>query len=420
MLTKHKFLSVLMLTALVAAVALLACTDNGAESATAVPTPTPIPTPTAVPTPTPIPTPTAVPTPTPVPTPTAVPTPTPVPTPTAVPTPTPVPTPTAVPTPEVKVIDPGSDKQTIIFSELNWTSALLQNRIAQYIVEHGYDYPTDVRFGLALPLFEGLQRGDTDVSMEIWLPSQGDAWEKALGEGLVLSPGPSLGSDWQSAFVIPAYLQEQYPGLDSVEDLRDQKYKDLFKTAETGGKARLVSCPIGWECELVNATQVEAYGLSEHVDIANPYDGSELDAGLYGAYELGEPWLGYQWGSNTPAFRLDLVRLEEPPYSDECWATTMACAYQDANVIIAVNSDLPDSAPDVVEMLRQWSFNLDDYKAAVRWQYENQGFGLNATALWWLKTNSDIWSAWVTTEAAEKIQAALDADEEAAGWPGDW
>ena len=111
------------------------------------------------------------------------------------------------------------------------------------------------------------------------------------------------------------------------------------------------------------------------------------------------------------------MRLEEPPYSDECWATTKACAYEDANVIIAVDSDLPSSAPDVVEMLEQWGFNLDAYRDVVQWQHETQVFGSNATALWWLQNNSDIWSDWVTSEAADKIQAALDAGEEAAGWP---
>ena len=109
---------------------------------------------------------------------------------------------------------PEGPKETIIFGDLNWSSALLQNRIAQYIVEKGYGYPTDVKFGATLPLFQGLKNGDTDVTMEIWLPNQNEAWNAAREEGAVLSVGQSLGKDWQSAFVIPAYLQEQYPDLD--------------------------------------------------------------------------------------------------------------------------------------------------------------------------------------------------------------
>ena len=318
---------------------------------------------------------------------------------------------------EVMVEPPEGPKETIIFGDLNWSSALLQNRIAQYIIEHGYGYPTDVKFGATLPLFEGLKRGDTDVTMEIWLPNQDEAWNKAREEGAVLSVGKSLGSDWQSAFVIPAYLQEQYPDLDSIDDLTDPQYKDLFKTTETGDKARLVSCVIGWACEGVNAAQVEGYGLSDHVQIVNPGDGAALNADLYGAYEREEPWLGYQWGTNDPALKLDLVRLEEPAYSDECWFTTKACAYEDATILIAVNPDLPGEAPDVVEMLRNWDFNIDIYKAVVQWQDANPDVDTKTTTLWWLNENQDIWSQWVTDQAEANIVAALAAGEEAEGWP---
>ena len=319
----------------------------------------------------------------------------------------------------VEVMAPEGPKDTIIFGDLNWASALLQNRIAQYIVEHGYGYPTDVKFGATLPLFQGLQNGDTHVTMEIWLPNQDEAWNKAREEGAVLSVGKSLGSDWQSAFVIPAYLQEQYPDLDSVEDLKDQQYKDLFKTAGTGDKARLVSCIIGWSCEDVNAKQVVGYGLSDHVEIINPGDGAALNADLYGAYERQEPWLGYQWGTNDAALKLDLVRLEEPAYSDQCWFTTKACAYEDATILIAVYPDLPARAPDVLEMLRKWDFNIDIYKSVVQWQEANPDADVKATALWWLNNNADTWGGWVTADAASSIQAALSAGEEAEGWPSE-
>ncbi|MCE2501018.1 MAG: ABC transporter substrate-binding protein [Dehalococcoidia bacterium] len=317
----------------------------------------------------------------------------------------------------VEVMAPEGPKETIIFGDLNWSSALLQNRIAQYIVEKGYGYPTDVKFGATLPLFQGLQNGDTHVTMEIWLPNQNEAWNAAREEGAVLSVGQSLGKDWQSAFVIPAYLQEEYPDLDSVEDLKDQQYKDLFKTAETGDKARLVSCIIGWACEGVNAKQIEGYGLNDHVHIVNPGDGAALNADLYGAYERGEPWLGYQWGTNDPALKLDLVRLEEPPYSAECEYTTFACGYPDATILIAVYPDLPARAPGVVEMLRNWDFNIDIYKAVVRWQDANPDADVKATAIWWLNNNADVWGNWVTDDAAAAIQAALSAGEEADGWP---
>ena len=98
--------------------------------------------------------------------------------------------------------------ETIIFGDLNWSSALVQNRIAQYIAEMGYGYSTSIVFGSTRPLFQALRAGDIDVLMEIWLPNQEEDWEEALAEGAVSSPGRSLGTDWLSAFVIPKYLQE--------------------------------------------------------------------------------------------------------------------------------------------------------------------------------------------------------------------
>ena len=308
-------------------------------------------------------------------------------------------------------------KEPIVFSDLNWASAQVQNRVAQYIVDKGYGYPTDVVFGSTLPLFNGLRKGDSHVTMEIWLPNQDEAWMDAQAAGEVVSVGESLGKDWQSAFVIPAYLQEQYPDLDSVEDLKEDQYKELLATSESGGKARLVSCVIGWACEEVNAQQIEGYGLTDHVHVINPGDGAAANADLYGAYEKQEPWLGYQWGTNDPALLLDLVRLQEPPYSDECWFTTKACAYEDATILIAVHPDMTTRAPDVVSMLRAWDFNIGVYKAVAAWQSDNQDAGANDAALWWLNNNASTWSGWVTSEAADAINEALEANEIPDGWP---
>ena len=217
--------------------------------------------------------------------------------------------------------------------------------------------------------------------------------------------------------MIPAYLQEQYPDLDSVDDLKDPQFKELFATAETGGKARLVSCVIGWSCEVVNAAQIEGYGLADHVEIIAPGDGAALNADLIGAYEKGEPWLGYQWGTNEPALVLDLVRLMEPAYSDECWFTTKACAYEDATILIAVHPSVVTDAPDVAAMLRNWSFDIAQYSTVAAWLEDNPDADANDAALWWLNGNEAVWSSWVTDDAADAIRSALEDGETPAGWP---
>lgn len=169
------------------------------------------------------------------------------------------------------------EKETIVFSDLNWDSAGIQTRIARFIVEHGYGYPTDAIAGETVPLFQGLINNDTQVTLEVWLPNQQEAWDKALADGTVVDVGNSLEDNWQG-FVIPQYLKDANPGLVSVADLPD--YMDLFVTPDSRGKARFVSCVAGWACEQVNAEKVVSYGLEDYLHVVNPGSGSALFADI--------------------------------------------------------------------------------------------------------------------------------------------
>ena len=58
--------------------------------------------------------------------------------------------------------------------------------------------------------------------------------------------------------------RKSIPILTASRTLKDDKFKEIFASAETGGKARIVSCVIGWACEEVNAAQVIGYDLEDH------------------------------------------------------------------------------------------------------------------------------------------------------------
>ena len=300
----------------------------------------------------------------------------------------------------------GQQKETIVFSDLNWTSPQVQNRIAQYIVEHGYGYPTDVIFGGTIPNFQGLQSGDIHVTMEIWLPNQEIGWEKAVDAGDVLPVGTSLVGDWQSTFVIPKYIADANPDLKTPQDIKRPEYQELFSTPDSGGKARLVACVPDWSCSLVNIEQIEAYELVDYLHVVSPGSQEALYAEIYAAYEKQEPWLGYMWGTGDPALKLDLVRLQEEPFTEECWETTKACAFDDSLVLVAVHNSLPPRAPDVIEMLEKWEFSVDTYKGAFQYLEDNPGSEPADAARWFLNNNK-IWENWVTPDAAAAVNTAL-------------
>ena len=317
-----------------------------------------------------------------------------------------------------------AQREPIIFGDLTFDTALTQNRIAQYIIEKGYGYPTDVvdgnitgQFQDMTGLLQNMRQGESDVIMELWL-SIGEGWQEALVSGNMVSLGVSLDGIAQSAFMIPAYVQAAHPELDSIEDLKDVQYQNLFATPESSGKARLVSCPTSWPCHAINQLQIAGYGMSEHLHIFTPESEAAMNDTLFNAYANEAPWLGYLDDSMSSAIKLDMVRLEEPAYSDLCWGTTKACAYEDATIIIAARAELLERAPAVSQMLRKWRLTPEIYGI---WSVRGTDSGVSHadTAIWWLNENEEVWSQWVSEEAALAIRVALDRGERAEGWPGE-
>ncbi len=334
--------------------------------------------------------------------------------PTATPTPRPAAEPTAAPDDSMM-----EEKPTLIFSDLNWSSALLQNAVARVILEEGYGYETDAVSGATIPLMQALSVGDTNVTMEIWLPNQQAAWTEATAAGTVTEIGDSLASvAWQSAFLIPQYTADANPGLRSVDDIPE--HMDLFVRPDSEGKAGLVTCIPGWECEVVNEKQVHGYGLEDVITLINPGSYEGLNSEILGSFERGEDILFYYWGPETLPAKLNneyggFYRLEEPAYSKECWDhmssvdeaedITQACEYSDAEVLIAVRTELLESAPDAVEFFEKWTLS-DDGVNALLGRLDATGDDYADVAKYWLRT-SDEWQGWVADGVADTVLNAL-------------
>ena len=295
-------------------------------------------------------------------------------------------------------------KGTITFATLNWSSAEIQSALAQYIVHHGYGYPVDERPGATIPLFQGLLGGDIDVTLEIWLPNQNNVWLPALDEGAVIPVGNSLNEQWQSAFVIPTYLADANPDLRHVDDLKD--HMDLFDQED--GKIVLWTCPGSWGCHETNNRQVAAYGLQDVVTLKPAEGGGPLFASLQGAYDKNEAWLGYLWAPSVPANTLDLTRLEEPEACQDNAPEDPDCAYGVGPVRIAVHPSMVQRAPEVIEMLRLWSFTDPQIGEVLQYRSQTDASAEEA-AIWFLTNREAIWTGWVPGDVADRVKAALAA-----------
>ena len=307
------------------------------------------------------------------------------------------------------------EKETIKITELNWGSAQFQSALAKIIIEEGYGYDVELVPGETIPLFQGLRDGDIDVFLEGWLQNQQEAYDTAMDAGDIVNLSFINDDNWQSGFVIPTYVIEgdaargidpMLPDLETVYDLADPDCIEVFRDPEDPSKGLVVNGPVGWECEIVVAEQVETYGLADYYNVMNAGSSTALFASLKGAYDAGEAWLGYLWGPTWIAGALDLTLVEEPPYDEDVWNDDHGCGWPSVDLFIAAHKDFPDKAPDVADMFREWEMSTATLDEVLAYMQDTEGEPLDA-AIWFLKNRESIWTEFVPDDIADKVRDAV-------------
>lgn len=307
--------------------------------------------------------------------------------------------------------EPAPAKETIVFADGGWDSIQVHARIAAFITQHGYGYPVEFINGETVSILLGLEKGDIDVNMELWV-DQLEAYKKAMASGKVVDLGPNFADSAQGWFV-PTYIikgdekrgiKPVAPDLKSVADL--PRYAAVFKDPETPNKGRLYGCVAGWVCEKVNLEKMKAYGLEETYEMFYPGSDVALTTSLVTAYEKGEPWLGYYWGPTWVFGQMDLTQLEESPFTEECWKGDKGCAYPTIPVHVGIYTGLTERAPDVVAFLKTYETSMKLTSEVLNYMYQNKAKA-DEGARWFLKEKEAVWTAWVPKEVADKVRGAL-------------
>ena len=297
-----------------------------------------------------------------------------------------------------------AEKETIVFADAGWDSIRFHNAVAQFIVEEGYDYPTDVISGSTPATLLGLQEGDIDVEMEVWTGNWGDAYYGPLEEGLFKELSVNFDDNAQGLYV-PTFVIEGdaergieplAPDLKSWKDL--EKYWEVFQDEEDPAKGRIYGSPPGWKVDEVLRNAIKEHNMDKYFNYFSPGSDSALSAAIVAAYERGEPIVAYYWEPTWVMGKLNMTLLEgidgEQPLS---------CGME---VMITVNSQLPEKAPEVAEFLSHYRTSSQLTSEALAYMMESDA-DTEEAAEWFLKNSPDVWTKWVSDEIAQKVLEAL-------------
>lgn len=310
-----------------------------------------------------------------------------------------------------------ANKETLILADASWDSIKVHNRIAGFIIEHGYGYPTpQYTFGDTLPLLQGTAKGDVDIYMEVWADNIMEAWEASLADGSVKNLGPSI-PDGPQGWWVPTYMiagdpergiEPMTPDLKSVSDL--PQYWELFKDREVPTKGRFHNSPPGWICTEINEVKMKTYGLEDTYNLFSTGSDAALVTSMVSAYEKGEPWLGYYWEPTWVMGKLDMTMLEEPAFDEALWndETNRGCVYPHAQVLIGINSEMENKAPQIVEFLSKYDTTLAQNNDFLAFMIDYEGENSEeAAALYFLETYPEVWKQWLPEDIATKVENAL-------------
>jgi glycine betaine/proline transport system substrate-binding protein len=307
----------------------------------------------------------------------------------------------------------------VLFAGVNWESGMFTTEVLRFLVEKGYGCKTDAIPGNTVTLENALARNDIQVTGEQWA-GRSPSWRAAEKAGKVFAIGETVKGAtegwWVPEYVVKGDaargIEAKAPGLKSVNDL--SRYKDLFKDPESPGKGRFYNCPTGWTCEIVNTQKLKAYKLDDSFSNFRTGTGPALDAAISTAIRRGEPIVFYYWSPTPVMGRYKLVQLEEPPFSEDAWETLsdsknpnpLPSRSLPAKITIGVSRDLHEKAPELIKLFEKVQIPLPLFNSILAEMAEKHQ-DADKVSLTFFKQHREIWSAWLPTEAAARVDNAL-------------
>ena len=184
-------------------------------------------------------------------------------------------------------------KGKAVFADQGFDSIMTHNRIAGFILKHGYGFEPEYLMGESITALTGIGRGDIDVFMECWVDNYKKAYDKALSTG-AQDLGSNFPDSWQG-WLVPTYvikgdpkrgIKPLAPDLKSVYDL--VKYWKVFQDPEDPTKGAFISCIPGWGCQKINGLKLTGYGLDKYFNAVVPGSDAALSGSMFAAYKKGK------------------------------------------------------------------------------------------------------------------------------------
>ncbi len=239
--------------------------------------------------------------------------------------------------------------------------------------------------------WQGFGTGEVDAIVENW--GHDDLKKKYIDEQKTAVPAGVTGNKGVIGWYVPPWMAEKYPDITDWKNL--DKYADLFKTSESGGKGQLLDGDPSYVTN--DEALVKNLGLNYKV----VYAGSE--AALITAFRQAEkqktPLLGYFYDPQWFMSEVKLVKVNLPEWKDGCDADAekVACGYPVYDLDKIVSKKFADSGSPAYQLVKNFTWTNDDQNVVAKYISEDKMSAEDAAEKW-VKDNPDKVKAWLPSQ----------------------
>lgn len=281
-----------------------------------------------------------------------------------------------------------------------WTGQVITTHIAGEILSR-MGYTVEYTTAGYLPQFEAIQDGTVTASLEIWSNNVGEAYTNAEATGNVVDIG-DLGLNAGERWIYPKYMEEQCPGLPSLDAFI--ACAELFSTPETFPNGRLLDYPLDWGAR--NVDVINALKLP-YVSVPGGSEGAMV-AEFKAAYERQEPIVMMFWTPHWLYADVEVGTVDLPAYdpaceSDPAWGrnpdATGDCLYEQPTTFKVAWVGMADQWPAAYRFLEEFTLSADDQIPIIA-QVDSQGVDLDTAVKQWVDENEAKWRPMVDAALA--------------------
>lgn len=303
----------------------------------------------------------------------------------------------------------------VTVANMNWQSAEVLAQIDKIILSEGYGCEVELVPGDTMPtLTSMMEKGEPDVAPEAWINAVREPLDKAVEEGKLVYAGKSLTDGGVEGWWIPDYIAEANPDIKTIDDAL--MHPELFPAPEDPSRGGVHNCPSGWNCQISTGNFFKAHGAADKgFDLIDTGSAAGLDGSIAKAYERSQGWLGYYWAPTAILGKYKMIRLGfnaefDKAEWDGCTAV-IDCenpkknAWPSSDVYTVITKSFEERGGPAVDYLKARGWPNTTVNELLAWMSDNQATGEEG-AEFFLKNNPEIWTKWVSEDAAAKVKKA--------------